>query len=124
MTLTPPKHLRGRMGKNNAARKAKRGEWIMQMHRAGHPFDEIALALGIRYTTVLEAAKLAGYRRVSKQRLDTLQTQGIRLGKSSAAYDSLSIPARTALANTSARQGKPLLHVMADFWERHHGAQA
>lgn len=124
MTLTAPKHLRGRMGKTNPARMAERGEWIVKMHRAGHPFDEIALALGIRYNTVLVAAKMAGYQRSFQQRLDTLRTQGILLGKPSAAYDSLSIPARTALADTCARQGKPLLHVMADFWEQHHGAQA
>lgn len=124
MPLTAPEHLRGRLGKGRTDLQSKRGAWIMKSYRAGHPFDEIAKALGIRYDRVLSIANANGYRRGERQLLKTLHSQGIILGKPGEAYDILPIPAREKLADTAAKHGKPMLHVLADFWAQHHGAQA
>ena len=124
MTLTAPERLCGRLPKGRADLQAKRGAWIMQSYRAGHPFDEIAKVLGIRYDLVLSIAKANGYRRGDRHLLKTLHTQGIILGKPGEAYDSLPIPARKQLADTAAKHGMPMLRVMANFWAQHHGAQA
>ena len=124
MTLTAPKHLRGRIGNWRRELLEERAEWIRKAHGEGHTSRAIGEALGISHGAAMKAVNLAGCRRINRQSRSCSYSQGLILGPASTAYDSLPIPARAALADAAARKGKPMLQVMADFWAQHHGAQA
>ena len=124
MTLTAPEHLRGRISNKRTALLAERAEWIRQVKANGCKGTEIAAALGISYNAAREAAAKAGCGHVSHQTMNVLWKQGIKIGPPKKTVDGMSVMGRARLADEAARTGKPLLHVMADFWEQHHGAQA
>lgn len=124
MTLTAPKHLRGRIGNHNRALLDERAAWIRQAHGEGYTAVAIGKALGLSDGAAFKACAQAGCTRVSQQSMCALRKQGLKFGSPGKAYHSMSIPARARLADASARRGKPLLQVLTDFWNEHHGADA
>ncbi len=124
MTLTAPEHLRGRIGNHRPELLAERAEWIRQVKANGCKSTEVSAALGISYNAAREAAAKAGCGHVSQQTMNVLWKQGIKIGPPKRTVEGMSVRGRARLADEAARTGKPLLHVMADFWEQHHGAQA
>lgn len=124
MTLIAPEHLRGRISNKRPARLAERAEWIRQAKAAGCKGTEIAAALGISCGAANQAIVKAGCKRVSQQTMNILWKQGISLGAPKQAVDGMSVVGRSRLADEAARAQKPLIAVLADFWEQHHGVKA
>lgn len=121
MTLKAPKHLRGKIGNHRIELLAERAEWIRQVHRKGYTGRQIGTALGLSDSAGGVAVRKAGCARIPRHSMTELRRQGITLGPTEAAYESLSIHARCRLADHCARTGKHLVQAMADFWEQHHG---
>lgn len=118
--MNPPDHIKGLFNAKTATyyRKA-RAEWIVEQHKAGHTYPDIAAAIGISPESARNAVRIIGYKPAKpdkRPQYADLHRCGLRFGQMAEPFFAMPDQARDAIIAKAAKTGKTVAQVLVDAY--------
>lgn len=119
MTLTAPKHIRGRMRCGTPVDLvSERLEWMTIQRKSGATLADLSHAIGISISSVqrILTAGRVRYRRPIKNGMSRFYACGVKVGAISPAIEAMPVEVQERLLDDAARSGKTASAILADVY--------